>query len=168
MRRHGMLMCSLVLFGLGIACQLYSLMVDHREPYMQQLSFMFVAMPSALAIIHHYYHTQDPPQQRSVPTASDRTKTHSMDSMPHEKDTEENTGAAPITSNRAASSTPATRKKPGSLPQNAADVSQQQQQQPRHQRHIRSQSYSSGYDDDPDTQCCLSDESSEPLFGEFK
>jgi hypothetical protein len=59
MRRHQMLMLSLMMFMLGTLCQLYS-MFSPEEPYIQQLSFMFVAMPSVLAIINHYYnHYQD-------------------------------------------------------------------------------------------------------------
>ena len=47
------------MFGLGTLCQLYS-MFSPEEPYMQQMSFMFVAMPSVLALInHYYYHGQD-------------------------------------------------------------------------------------------------------------
>jgi hypothetical protein len=44
---------------LGILCQIYNLFDPSQQPYMQQLSFMFVAMPSALAIIHHYYYYLD-------------------------------------------------------------------------------------------------------------
>jgi hypothetical protein len=54
-----MLIISLAMFMLGTLCQLYS-MFSPEEPYLQQLSFMFVAMPSVLAIINHYYnHHQD-------------------------------------------------------------------------------------------------------------
>ena len=60
MRRHvHMLLYSLVLFAMGIACQLYNVFYPN-EPYMQQMSFMFVAMPSVLAIISHYYHRDQP------------------------------------------------------------------------------------------------------------
>jgi amino acid permease len=54
MRRHQMMIYSLGLFAMGIACQFYSVFYPN-EPYMQQMSFMFVAMPSVLAIINHYY-----------------------------------------------------------------------------------------------------------------
>ena len=42
------------MFATGIMCQVYN-MFNPDEPYIQQLSFMFVAMPGVLAIIHHYY-----------------------------------------------------------------------------------------------------------------
>ena len=83
MRRHQLLMASLALFAMGIGCQLYS-MFDPTQPYMQQMSFMFVAMPSAMAILHHYYyHYQDPPPSEEKLTnlpntamASDAPQSH--------------------------------------------------------------------------------------------
>jgi hypothetical protein len=60
MRSHQMLMLSLILFALGIGCQVYS-MFEPSEPYMQQMSFMFVAMPSVMAILNHFYYNQTPP-----------------------------------------------------------------------------------------------------------
>ena len=65
MRRHKMLLCSLGMFAMGILCQLYNVFYPN-EPYMQQLSFMFVALPSALAIINHYYTApyQPPPEEK--------------------------------------------------------------------------------------------------------
>jgi hypothetical protein len=65
MRRHKMLLCSLGMFAMGILCQLYNVFYPN-EPYMQQLSFMFVALPSALAIINHYYTApyQHPPEEK--------------------------------------------------------------------------------------------------------
>ena len=59
MRSHQMLMLSLILFALGIGCQVYS-MFDPSEPYMQQMSFMFVAMPSVMAILNHFYYNHIP------------------------------------------------------------------------------------------------------------
>ena len=58
MKPRQLLMLSLVMFALGILCQLYS-MFSVVEPYIQQLSFMFVAMPSVIAIINHQYHIQE-------------------------------------------------------------------------------------------------------------
>jgi hypothetical protein len=54
-----MLLWSLVLLIIGTFCQVYSLFDSATQPYMQQLAFMFVAMPSVLAIIHHYYYYVD-------------------------------------------------------------------------------------------------------------
>ena len=65
MRRHHMLICSLGLFAMGILCQIYNVFYPN-EPYMQQMSFMFVAMPSALAIINHYYHQLEQPLQQPL------------------------------------------------------------------------------------------------------
>jgi hypothetical protein len=74
MRRHQMLMLSLGMFTAGILCQAYNVF-NPDEPYMQQLSFMFVAMPSALAIIHHYYHNEPyhpPPAASDTPPQEER------------------------------------------------------------------------------------------------
>ena len=48
-------MLSLASFALGILGQVYS-MFSEAEPFIQQLAFMCVAMPSAIAIINHYYY----------------------------------------------------------------------------------------------------------------
>ena len=77
-----MLIMSLVMFAAGTICQLYS-MFSPEEPYIQQLSFMFVAMPSVLAIIYHYYHdshhiqasTSTIPESCAVPTEERNTST---------------------------------------------------------------------------------------------
>jgi hypothetical protein len=52
--RH-ILLLSLACFALGVLCQIYS-MFSEAEPFIQQLSFMLVTMPSAIAVINHYYH----------------------------------------------------------------------------------------------------------------
>ena len=150
MRRHGMLVCSLALFGMGIACQLYNLMIDPREPYMQQLSFMFVAMPSVLAIIHHYYYYYHEPQQhRSLVDITSHDAINNNNKRNDERDAhEENVHASPITStprNTAKQNQPSTAAKKKQSIQNqhnVADVSQ-----PRRQHHSRTHSASSGFDD---------------------
>jgi hypothetical protein len=91
MRRHPLLMGSLAMFALGILCQLYS-MFNPDEPYMQQMSFMFVAMPSVLAIINHYYYYSVPCQPQSeentTPTAlPPRKRTPSKNTASHVADT---------------------------------------------------------------------------------
>ncbi len=79
MRRHQMLIMSLTMFTAGTLCQLYN-MFSPEEPYIQQLSFMFVAMPSVLAIINHYYnnyqespHIQATASSCAVPTEERNT-----------------------------------------------------------------------------------------------
>ena len=68
-------MVSLASFALGILCQVFY-MFGPEEPYIQQLSFMFIAMPSALSIVNHYYnHYQhpiddSPPEERNTSIAS--------------------------------------------------------------------------------------------------
>ena len=54
MRRHTLLTVSLIMFSLGTLCQLYS-MFSPEEPYIQQISFMLVSMPSVIGIVYHYY-----------------------------------------------------------------------------------------------------------------
>lgn len=71
-----MLMCSLVMFTLGILCQVYS-MFSPNEPYMQQMSFMFVAMPSVLAIINHYYQENVSTSYQKLPQPSEEKTTSS-------------------------------------------------------------------------------------------
>lgn len=78
-----MLLCSLGMFAMGIVCQLYNVFYPD-EPYMQQMSFMFVAMPSALAIIHHYYTT---PYQATPSTENQATAAYEEENDPNSRDT---------------------------------------------------------------------------------
>ena len=68
-----MLLWSLVLFMIGISFQVLSLFDSSQQPYLQQLAFMFAAMPSALAIIHHYYYYLDDTTLKKEPNISPRT-----------------------------------------------------------------------------------------------
>jgi hypothetical protein len=155
MRRHSMLMLSLSMFTAGIGCQLYS-MFNPEEPYIQQLSFMFVAMPGALAIINHYYnygggqHHQPlnaaaaPPPPASRPQAEENQSKLPDTEMPTHKRTPNQATKTIRAHQRHASS----------------DTSLQRALAARHL---------SGYsDDDKFDEGGLADGATEPLFGEFK
>ncbi len=74
MRRQHIFLLSLAFFALGILCQLYS-MFSEAEPFMQQLSFMFVAMPGVLTIVNHYYHHhQDASEEKTASLATHARK----------------------------------------------------------------------------------------------
>ena len=68
MRRHHLLLVSLGMFTAGILCQVYN-MFNPDEPYIQQFSFMLVAMPGVLAIINHYS-THEPSSSSYQPLAT--------------------------------------------------------------------------------------------------
>ncbi len=145
MRRHQMLMASLVLFALGIGCQLYSLF-DPTEPYMQQMSFMFIAMPSVLAIIHHYYYHYSDLQTSSEP--GEEKPANLPDTANASSDAHKRTANQ---TNKTISTT--------TIPtDHVADTSRQQ----KHRRTLSSSAkHLSCYDDD-------TAEGTELLFGEYK
>ena len=149
MRRHQMLMASLVLFALGIGCQLYSLF-DPTEPYMQQMSFMFIAMPSVMAIIHHYYyHYSDP--QTSATDPCEEKPTNLPDTANASSDAHQRTKNQ-TNKNISTTTTPT---------HHVADTSRQQKQQHRRTLSIGAK-HLSCYDNDDAT------EGTEILFGEYK
>jgi hypothetical protein len=123
-------------------------MSDPSEPYIQQMSFMFVAMPSALAIIHHYYHNPT--------TALPQQHLNEEEKQDNSPDTEP---AATPTHKRVLSQTGK------ALWTNVADTSQKQQQRNLRPPTDRTRNHLSGYDDDKFSQ---TDGTDEPLFGEFK
>lgn len=114
MRRHQMLMGSLGMFTMGIMCQLYSIFNPDEEPFVQQMAFMFVAMPSALAIIHHYYYHHPLPletNEERIDNQADTASPHTPQTRHHISTTANSTlsnGVVADTSQRRQPSEPTT------------------------------------------------------------